>query len=118
MKTSTYNPYLLVMSKDNYALRIIRMQINNILIFGNAEFLTKEQTEINKAGFLTKPVQILNPTSPLTFNSCIITINGKSFYMSQKSQEVRIKLVSIASKNYKQAYMEQRAREAYLATIC
>lgn len=74
--------------------------------------------EINKAKFLTKLIQILNPTSLLMFNNCIIIINKESFYMSQKGQGVRIKLVNIASKDYKQAYMKQRARGAYLATIC
>tara|TARA_R110002060_G_scaffold1346_7_gene2766 strand:+ start:3855 stop:3989 length:135 start_codon:yes stop_codon:yes gene_type:complete len=42
------------MLKDNHALEIIEMQINNILIFGNAKFLTKKQIEIDKAKFLTK----------------------------------------------------------------
>ena len=73
--------------------------------------------EIDKAKFLTKLIQILNPTSLLMFNNCIIIINKESFYMSQKGQGVRIKLVNIASKDYKQAYMKQRACEAYLATI-
>jgi len=30
------------MSKDNHTLEIIKMQTNNILIFGDAEFLTRE----------------------------------------------------------------------------
>ena len=45
-------------------------------------------------------------------------MDGESLYMSQKGQGARIELVDIASKDYKQAYMEQRARGAYLATIC
>ena len=94
------------------------MQINDILIFEDAEFLTKKQTEIDKAGFLTKPAQILNPTSPLTFNGCIIIINEESLYMLQKGQKARIELINIASKNYKQAYMKQRACRAYLVIIC
>jgi len=42
MEISTYDPYLLIMSRDNYMLRIIKMQINDILILGDAEFLTKK----------------------------------------------------------------------------
>ena len=79
-----YDPYLLVTTKDNYTLKIIGMQINDILIFKDAEFLIKEQMKIDKAKFLTKPAQILNPISPLTFNNCIIIINNKSLYISQK----------------------------------
>ena len=47
-----YNPYLLITSKDNHALGIIRMQIDNTLIFRNIKFLIKKQIKINKAGFL------------------------------------------------------------------
>ena len=50
-----YDLYLLVMSRDNHALGIIGMQINDTLILRNAKFLMREQTEIDKAGFLTKP---------------------------------------------------------------
>ena len=118
IKTFTYNSCLLIMLKDNHVLGIIKMQTNNTLIFRNVKFLIREQMEIDKAKFLTKLIQILNPTSLLMFNNCIIIINKESFYMSQKGQGVRIKLVNIASKDYKQAYMKQRARGAYLATIC
>ena len=84
MKISTYNLCLLVTIKGNHTLGIIRMQTNNTLIFGDAKFLIKEQTEINKVGFLTKLAQILNPISSLTFNNCMIIINNKSLYMLQK----------------------------------
>ena len=36
-------------------LGIIRMQINNTLIFKNAKFLMRKQMEIDRVGFLTKP---------------------------------------------------------------
>ena len=42
IKTFTYNPYLLITLKNNYALEIIKMQINNTLILGDAKFLTKK----------------------------------------------------------------------------
>ena len=74
--------------------------------------------EINKARFLTKLAQILNPTGLLTFNGCIIIIDNKSLYISQKGQEVRIELIDITSKDYKQTYMKQCACGAYLAMIC
>ena len=44
-------------------------------------------------------------------------MHGESLYMSQKGQGARIESVDAASKDYKQAYMEQRARGAYSATI-
>ena len=37
-----YDLYLLVIIRDNYMLGIIGMQIDNILIFGDAKFLMKK----------------------------------------------------------------------------
>ena len=118
MEIFIYDSCLLVIIKDNHTLGIIRMQINDTLIFRDVKFLMRKQMEINKAEFLTKLIQILNPISPLIFNNCIIIINDKSLYMLQKNQEARIELVNIASKNYKQIYIKQHTCEAYLATIC
>ena len=42
IKTFTYDSYLLIMLRDNHALGIIRMQIDNTLIFGDVEFLIRE----------------------------------------------------------------------------
>ena len=42
MKTFTYNLCLLIMIKDNHALGIIEMQINNTLILRDAKFLMKK----------------------------------------------------------------------------
>ena len=42
MKTFIYDLCLLVMSKDNHMLEIIKMQIDNILIFEDVKFLTKK----------------------------------------------------------------------------
>ena len=84
MKTFIYNLYLLITLRDNHTLGIIEMQIDNILIFGDAKFLMREQTEIDKAKFLIKLAQILNPISLLIFNGCIIIMDEESFYMSQK----------------------------------
>ena len=84
IKTSTYDPYLLITFKDNLEIKIIRMQINNTLILGYIKFLAKKQVKINKTKFLIKSTQILNPIDSLTFNSCIIIINKESFYMLHK----------------------------------
>jgi len=56
MKTFTYNLCLLITFKDNPKIEIIKMQIDNILILGDIEFLIKKQVEINKVGFLIKLV--------------------------------------------------------------
>ena len=42
METFTYDSYLLIIFKDNFEIGIIKIQINNILILGNMEFLVRE----------------------------------------------------------------------------
>ena len=42
IKTFMYNSCLLVILKDNHTLKIIGMQIDNTLIFGDVKFLTRE----------------------------------------------------------------------------
>jgi len=42
METFTYDPCLLIMSKDNHMLKIIKMQINDTLIFKDIKFLMKK----------------------------------------------------------------------------
>ena len=42
METFIYDLYLFIITKDNHALKIIKMQINNTLIFEDAKFLTRK----------------------------------------------------------------------------
>ena len=42
METFIYNLYLLIMLKDNHMFKIIKIQIDNILIFGDVKFLIKK----------------------------------------------------------------------------
>ena len=118
METLTYDPCLLISTKESHEFGVVSMQTDDTLILGNKDFLAREQNEIAKAGFLTKPIRVLLPTETITFNGCTITMDGDSLYMSQKGQGARLELVDAGKEDYKKAYREQRARAAYLATIC
>ena len=118
METSTYDPCLLISTKESHEFGVVGMQTDDTLILGDEDFLAREQDEITKAGFLTKPIRVLLPTETITFNGCTISMDGDSLYMSQKGQGARLELVGAGKEGYKKAYREQRARAAYLATIC
>ncbi|KHJ30211.1 hypothetical protein EV44_g0249 [Erysiphe necator] len=59
----------------------------------------------------------LSENNPLIYNGCKLTFDGQEMKLTQKGQADRLQLVG-NSDNPKKAYQEQRARGAYLATIC
>ena len=68
---------------------------------------------------LAKPAKQLTPETPLAFNGCkLIMGDDGSISAIPKDQGKRIDLVDPKSTTAKQAYLEQRARGAYIATIC
>jgi hypothetical protein len=62
------------------------------------------------------PINKLNSTTPLLFNGCILSLNEDSIALRQKGQGKKIDVINVNSP--KQGYIEQRARGAYVASIC
>ena len=87
LETSTYDPCLLISTKESKEFGIFGMQTDDTLILGDETFLASEQKEIAKAGFLTKPVQVLNLSEPLPFSGCTITMDGEALYKFRKARE-------------------------------
>jgi hypothetical protein len=83
---------------------------------GDDQFLALKEDELTKANLMVKPKEKLDPTTPLLFNRCIISMDKDSIALRQKGQGKRINVVDIDS--IKQSYVEQRARGAYVASIC
>jgi hypothetical protein len=96
------------------------MQTDDTLILGSDEFATLEEKELAEAKFSAKPKDTLSPGSPLIFNGCVLTQKegDVTVELRQKDQGKRLKPIDHKSKDFKHAYMEQRARGAYIATIC
>lgn len=82
--------------------------------------MTRENEEVEKAKLLAKPVEQLTVDNALLFNGCKIVKGpiGEGISLIQKEQGQRLELVDFSSPTYKQAYLEHRARGAYIATIC
>ncbi|THC93999.1 hypothetical protein EYZ11_006508 [Aspergillus tanneri] len=119
MVTSTYDPCFLI-STAKGVFGVVGMQTDDTLILGSDEFAMCEEKELAKANFSAKPKDTLSPENPLIFNGCVLTQKKEDIAVElrQKEQGKRLKLIDCNSKDLKHAYMEQRARGAYIATIC
>ena len=89
------------------------MQTDDTLILCNDKFSQLEETELQKAGFTAKPKTELTINTPLLFNGCTLTKTNNSMDMKQKNQGEKLDLVTNADD-----YRVQRARGAYIASIC
>ena len=67
MRHLTFNAYLLINTEDK-AISFIAVQVDNTLITTNKQFLVKEAVELQKAGFLLKPLKRLIKGLILPFN--------------------------------------------------
>jgi hypothetical protein len=110
MKISTYNPCLLITSASSECFGIIGMQTNDILGLSDDAFAIKK---FQKLVFTAKKKQFLTLDNPLFFNKCVLTVNKDILRIRQKNQGQKLEKATDAI-----LYVQQRAREAYIATIC
>ncbi len=124
MITSTYDPCLLISTNDanKGAFGIVGLQTDDTLILGNKQFQNLEEQELKEAKFTAKPKQRLDVNSPLIFNGCILTLVSQenTLNVRQKDQGKKIEMIKKdnETKPVAQQYIEQRARGAYIASIC
>jgi hypothetical protein len=117
MEPSTYDPCLLI-STDKERFGIIAMQTDDTLGLSNDRFAILEDEELRKAQFTAKPKETLSTAKPLQFNGCILSLDSGIIELTQKGQGTKIELIDLKSADRKQAYVQQRARGAYIASIC
>jgi len=67
MHHSAFDACLLTNTEDK-VISFITVQVDNTLIAANEQFLVKEATELQKAGFLSKPLEWLTKDLTLHFN--------------------------------------------------
>jgi hypothetical protein len=119
IEQSTYDPCLMVTKDPQGPFGVVGLQTDDTLFVGDCRFVDLEDSELKKAGLLAKPAQTLTPDTPLSFNGCKLAIGTDgSISATPKDQGKRLGLVDASSPTAKQAYLEQRARGAYIATIC
>jgi hypothetical protein len=118
MQVSSYDPCLLFTNDrpDNFA--ITGMQTDDTLTFATPSFSKKEDMKLHEAGLLAKPKTFLSHDNPLEFNGCKLQLEDDDIIITQKGQAKQLKLVDPRAKDAPQQYVAQRARGAYIASIC
>ena len=114
MTISIFNLCFLIITTGT-PFGIVGMQTDDTIILGDDQFSALEEDELVKANLMAKPKEKLNLTTLLLFNGCILSLNKDSITLRQKGQGKKINIININS--LKQRYVEQRAREAYIASI-
>ncbi|KAM4067583.1 DUF1421 multi-domain protein [Hirsutella rhossiliensis] len=99
MSTSTYDSCLLISNTGPDTLGIVGMQTDDTLILGTNNFSTREEEELQKAEFRSKPKTDITYGTTVDFNAAkMTTIDPKAIDRHQR-------------------YVEERARASYIASI-
>ena len=116
--TSTFDLcFLITVTRAPFGL--VGMQTDNTLILGDTQFLVLEKEQLKNADFRAKPKEKLDLETLLLFNKCVLSLVENNIVLYQKGQGKKINLVEATEAlKSKQGYTEQRARGAYIATIC
>jgi hypothetical protein len=112
-------------------MSIVDMQTNDILILVDSNFAAAKEKAIIDAKIMTKSRDCLDSNFSLKFNDTIIECQENDIYLRQISQSDHLQLIQnvdiaiTSSKNKvrlalisKEQYVTQRARDAYVASIC
>ncbi len=112
-------------------MNIVDMQTNDILILIDSNFAAAKEKAIIDAKIMIKSRDNLESNSSLKFNDTIIERQENDIYLRQISQSDHLQLikdVDIATISFKskikfaliskKQYVAQRARDAYVASIC
>jgi hypothetical protein len=91
MVTSTYDSCLLIIFDGLFG--ITGMQTDDTLIICSLEFSAKEKEKIQKAAFRAKPKARLTKSFLMEFNGARLILEGDQFYLRQKDQGKKLKLV-------------------------
>jgi hypothetical protein len=118
MMTSSYDPCLLISTPENPDFACVGMQTDDTLGLSTTAFSQHEDEQLKEAAFKAKPKQLLSADEPLVFNGGIVALASHAITLRQKGQAKKLRLVDISAPEAKQQYVEQRARGAYIASIC
>ncbi|KAI0991737.1 hypothetical protein K3495_g16450, partial [Podosphaera aphanis] len=132
MNESAFDPCLLWCHKPD-SFGIVGLQTDDTLFLANESFASDEELYLKRAKFLAKSREKLTAQHPLKFNGCSISLaqSGDTITLSQEQQCKNLTLVtktnstSTSSRgairtglSIKEQYVAQRARGAYIASMC
>jgi hypothetical protein len=127
MDQSMYDPCLL---QSNEPFGIVGLQTDDTLFLADGTFAEAEQNELHKAKFMAKEQEQLAVNTPLKFNSGLIQLVSDGITLTQEQQCKNLSPISTklatstgsrgATRTLtpKDQYITQRARGAYIASVC
>ena len=91
---------------------------DDTLILATEEFSKLEEDELVKAKLIAKLKEKLAPNAPLLFNGCTVSIDDSgTICLRQKGQGNKLALVD-EKHDTQTVYRQQRARAAFISSIC
>jgi hypothetical protein len=118
MQTSSYDPCLLLTYDGTDTFGMTGLQTDDTLSIVSAAFAQKEKAKLQEAGFRAKPKTILTSTQPLQFNGGKIHLIRDNIALTQNGQAEGLRTIKEDAHDAQQQYVAQRARGAYIASIC
>jgi hypothetical protein len=118
MKTSTYDPCLLVTDEGQDMFGITGLQTDDTLSIVTEAFAQREQEQLEAAQFRAKLKTVLSEQNPVEFNGGRISIVQGNIILTQKGQTDQLRTINTSDKDATQHYIVQRARGAYIASVC
>jgi hypothetical protein len=118
MHTSTYDPCLLVTDEGTSTFGITGMQTDDTLSFVTPSFSAREEDELQKATFRAKDKTTLSHEKAIEFNGGKIVFQGESIVLTQKGQASKLRTINSDDNDAAQQYVAQRARGAYISSVC
>jgi hypothetical protein len=73
---------------------------------------------LEEANFKAKPKSVLSRDTPLEFNGAKILYDNNAIHVAPKGQPEMLRTIDPESPDAAQKYIEQRARGAYIASVC
>ncbi|KAI0998841.1 hypothetical protein K3495_g9356 [Podosphaera aphanis] len=110
LSQSSSNPCLLY---NNDA--IVALQTDDTLFACNEQFRQKEQQELETTKFSAKPTIKLTANTPINFNGASLTLTTNGITVTQSSHCQKLSMVP---QNDAKSYIIQRARGAYISSVC
>jgi hypothetical protein len=128
MDQSTYDPCLLY---SNRPFGVVGLQTDDTLFLADDEFAKLEENELQKAQFMAKEREQFTAATPIKFNGGQIRLLDDGIALTQEKQCKNLAVVKMALSNStssrgvtrsllapKDQYVAQRARGAYVASVC
>lgn len=119
VKPSTFDPCLLYCNDKDHGFGVVGMQTDDTLIFANNTFADLEDSRLKEAKLATKPREQLTDNHSIKFNGGLVTLRDGDITLTQERQCENIGTInSKEAKSLKDQYVAQRARGAYVASVC